>query len=85
MVTEGRDKKGGFAETNSSEYCISKSKMEGNNFKPGFASHRINLQNKIQDHLNNLFTNKIGEGGKLYTWSRCRKDMSDRCYQKASL
>ena len=46
MVSEGRDKKGGFVETNSSEYSISKSKLEGN-FKPGFASHRIKLQNKI--------------------------------------
>ena len=45
-------------------------------FEPGFASHRIKLQSKTQDHhLNNLSTNKIGRGeggggegvGKLYT------------------
>ena len=29
-------------------------------FEPGFASDRIKLQNKTQDHLNNLSTNKIG-------------------------
>ena len=28
-------------------------------FEPGFASHRIKLQNKTQSHLNNLSTNKI--------------------------
>ena len=50
----------------SSAYSISKSKMQGN-FEPGFDSHRIKFQNKTQDHLNNLSTNKTGgeeeEGG----------------------
>ena len=40
LLSEGRDEKGGFVETNSSEYTISKSKMQGI-FEPGFASHRI--------------------------------------------
>ena len=58
MVSEGRNKKGEFVETNSSEYYISKSKMQGI-FEPGFANRRIKLQNKTQDHLNNLSTIKI--------------------------
>ena len=41
LVSEGRDKKGGFVETNSSEYSISRSKMQGI-FESGFASHTIN-------------------------------------------
>ena len=63
-MSEGRDKKGGIVETNPSEYSISKSKIQGI-FEPGFVSHRIKLQNKAQDYLNNFSTNKIG--GKLYT------------------
>ena len=39
-LSEGRDKKVGFVETNSSKYSISKSKMQGI-FEPDFASHRI--------------------------------------------
>ena len=41
LVTEGRDKKQGFVETNSRQYSISKSKMQGV-FEPGLANHRIN-------------------------------------------
>ena len=59
MVSEGRDKKGEFVETNSNAYSISKSKMQGI-FEPSFASHRIKLQNKTQNQLNNLSINKIG-------------------------
>ena len=66
LVSEGRDRKGGFVETNSSEYSISKSKMQCI-FEPGFASHMIKLQNKTQNHLYILSTNKIGKGGKLCT------------------
>ena len=40
LVSEGRDKKGGFVETHSSEYSISKSKMQ-DIFEIGLASHRI--------------------------------------------
>ena len=58
LVSEGRDKKGGFVETNSSKYSISKSKIQSI-FEPGFASHRIKYQNKVKDHLNNHSTNKI--------------------------
>ena len=56
-MSERQDKKGGFVETNSSEYSTSKSKMQGI-FESGFASHTIKLQNKTQDHLSNLSTNK---------------------------
>ena len=56
---EGQNKKGGFIETNSNKYSISQSKMQGI-FEPGFASYRINQQNKTQDHLNNLSTSKVG-------------------------
>ena len=63
-MSQRRNKKGGFVETNSNEYSISKSKMQGI-FEPGFASHRINLQNKTQNDLYIISTNKIG--GKLYT------------------
>ena len=59
MVSEGRDKKGGFTETKSSKYPISQSKMQGI-FEPGFDSDRIKQQNKTQDRLNNLSTSKIG-------------------------
>ena len=59
MVSEGRDKKGEFVETNSSECYISESEMQGI-FEPSFASHRIKLQNKTRDHLNSLSTDKIG-------------------------
>ena len=62
-MLEGRNKKGRFAETNPSEYFISKSKMQ-DIFEPGFASHRIKQKSKSEDHLNNLSTNKIG--GKWY-------------------
>ena len=58
MVSEGRDKKGEFVETNSSAYSIPKSKMQGI-LEPGFADHRIKLKNKIQNQLNNLSINKI--------------------------
>ena len=61
-MSEGRDKKGRFVKATSSEYSISKSKMQGN-FEPGFDSHRIKFQNKTEDHLNNRSNNKIGEGG----------------------
>ena len=64
MVSEGRDKIGGFVEMNSSEYFILKSKMQGI-FESGFASHTTKYQNKTQDHLNYFPINKIG--GKLYT------------------
>ena len=37
LASEGRDKKGGFLETNSSEYSFSESKMQGI-FKPCFVS-----------------------------------------------
>ena len=40
LVSEGRDKKGRFVETNSSEYSISKSKMQVI-FESGFNSHTI--------------------------------------------
>ena len=40
-MSEGQDKEGGFIETNSSEYSISRSKMQGL-FESGFASHTIN-------------------------------------------
>ena len=63
-MSEGRDKKGGFLETKSSKYSISKSKMQ-DIFEPRLASHKIKWQSKTQDHLNNLSTSKIG--GKLYT------------------
>ena len=52
-------KKENFLETNSSACSISKSKMQGI-FQPDFASHRIKLQNKTQNQLNNLSINKIG-------------------------
>ena len=39
MVLEGRDKKGGSLEANSSEYSVSKSKMQVV-FYPGFVGHR---------------------------------------------
>ena len=64
LVLEGRDKKGGFVEMNSSKYSISKSKMQGI-FESGFASHTAKYQNKTQDHLNYFSINKIE--GKLYT------------------
>ena len=40
LVSEGQNKKGGFVETNSSEYCISTSKMQGI-FESDFASRTI--------------------------------------------
>ena len=40
LVLEGRDKKRGFVETNSSKYSISKSKIQGI-FESGIASHTI--------------------------------------------
>ena len=55
-MSEGRDKKEGFVEMNSSKYSIVES---------GFAGHTIKYQNNTQDHLNNLSINNIG--GKLYT------------------
>ena len=58
-MSEGRDKKGELIETNSSAHSISKSKMQSI-FEPDFAIHRIKLQNKTQNRLNNLSINKVG-------------------------
>ena len=57
-MLERRDKKSGFTETNSSEYSISQSKVQGI-FEPRFASHRIKQQNKTQDYMNDPSTSKI--------------------------
>ena len=57
-MLEGRDKKGEFVETNSSEYSISKIKIQVM-FETAFASHRVKFQNKSQHYLNNLSTNEI--------------------------
>ena len=59
LVSEGRDKKVGFVETNLSENSISRSKMQGI-FESHFAGHTIHEQNKTQVYLNNLSANKVG-------------------------
>ena len=64
LVSERRDKKGGFAEKNSSEYSISKGEIQ-DIFESGFASNTI--VSAIRQEVNCILSYFVGRTGQIET------------------